>query len=175
MTEPNQEPIRSHEPRQPAHGHENHQSAQRPQGSQPQRHQLPPRDPNGEYRRLSTKPSFVTQSQSREIVLIPRTPSATTNIRQQQRDPNDRTVYIGKKLAMSYVLAVVTRFNNGDSEVKVKARGRNISVAADVTQIVKNRFIPTLKIKNVDITTEELTSDDGRVSKVSSMQITMTK
>ncbi|MDP3741933.1 MAG: DNA-binding protein Alba [Candidatus Micrarchaeota archaeon] len=91
------------------------------------------------------------------------------------RDPNDHTIYIGKKLAMSYVLAVVTRFNNGDNEVKVKARGRNISVAVDVTQIAKNRFIPTLKIKNVEITTEELTSDDGRMSRVSSMEITMNK
>ena len=133
MTELNQETTHAHEPHQPVHGHETHQPAQRLQGSQPQRKQLPP------------------------------------------RDPNDRTVYIGKKLAMSYVLAVVTRFNNGDSEVKVKARGRNISVAADVTQIVKNRFITTLKIKHVDITTEELTSDDGRMSRVSSIEITMTK
>ena len=156
MSEPTQELT--------AHGHESHP-----------RQQLPPRDPNGEYQRLSTKPSFVTQSQSPSDCADSRTPSATTNIHQQPRDPNDHTVYIGKKPPMSYVIAVVTRFNNGDSEVKVKARGRNISVAADVTQIVKNRFIPTLKIKNVDITTEELTSDDGRMLRVSSMQIAMTK
>lgn len=91
------------------------------------------------------------------------------------RDPNDHTIYIGKKPPMSYVIAVVTRFNNGDNEVKIKARGRSIVTAVDVTQIVKNRFISTLKIKNVDITTEELTSEDGRVSRVSSIEITMTK
>jgi len=88
---------------------------------------------------------------------------------------NENTVYIGKKPTMSYVLAVVTHFNNGLPQVKVKARGRSISQAVDVTQIVKNRFVPTMQITNVEITTEELPREDGTTSRVSSIQITLTK
>jgi DNA-binding protein len=87
----------------------------------------------------------------------------------------DDTVYVGKKNVMSYVLAVVTQFNQGTQEVHLKARGKSISRAVDATQIVKHRFFPNLKIGKIDITTEELTSEDGSLSKVSSMDIAMTK
>src|SRR5439155_14888 len=49
-------------------------------------------------------------------------------------------VYIGKKPTMNYVLAVVTYFNDGIREVTVKARGRSISRAVDVAEIVGGRF-----------------------------------
>lgn len=90
-----------------------------------------------------------------------------------QKDEN--TVYVGKKSVMSYVLAVVTQFNQGAPEVKLKARGRSISVAVDASQIVKNRFIQNLQFKEVRLGTEELTSEDGSLSKVSSIEIIMTK
>lgn len=89
------------------------------------------------------------------------------------RDPN--TIYIGKKPPMSYVLAAVTQFNSGSNEVKVKARGRSISTAVDVTQIVKNRFINDIKIEMMDISTEELQSEDGTMRKVSSVTLAMRK
>lgn len=84
-------------------------------------------------------------------------------------------VYVGRKNVMSYVLAVVTQFSQGTQEVHLKARGRAISRAVDVTQIVKNRFMPDLMIKNVAFSTEELASEGGRFTKVSSMDVTMTK
>ncbi|MCX6767949.1 MAG: DNA-binding protein Alba [Candidatus Micrarchaeota archaeon] len=87
----------------------------------------------------------------------------------------ENTIYVGKKDVMSYVLAVMTQFNQGIAEVHLKARGRSISCAVDTTQIVKNRFISTLQIKDIKLTTEELTSDDGRTNRVSSMDITLTK
>lgn len=85
----------------------------------------------------------------------------------------DGIIYVGKKGVMSYVWAVVMQFNNGSAEVKVKARGRSISKAVDVSQIIKNRFIQNAVIKNIDLSTEELQSEDGSMSKVSSMEITM--
>ncbi len=88
---------------------------------------------------------------------------------------DDNTVFVGRKPAMSYVTAIVTRFNNGAEEVKVKARGKSISCAVDSTQIVKHKFFPTLKIGNVVIETEELTGEDGRTSRVSSMTLYLTK
>ncbi len=87
----------------------------------------------------------------------------------------ENTIYVGRKNVMSYVLAVVTQFNQGVSEVHLKARGKAISRAVDTTQIVKNRFIQGLQIKDIKLGTEELTSDDGTTTKVSSMDILLTK
>lgn len=92
------------------------------------------------------------------------------------RDPSERNViYVGKKDTMAYVLAVVTQFNSGASEVHVKARGKSIVTAVDISQIVKNRFMKDLQIKSVTLGTEELTSEDGRQTKVSSMDILLSK
>ncbi|MFH1057037.1 MAG: DNA-binding protein Alba [Candidatus Micrarchaeota archaeon] len=88
---------------------------------------------------------------------------------------DDNTVYVGKKDVMSYVLAVVTQFNQGSNQVKVKARGNVISRAVDVSQIVKNRFLSSLKITGFDVTTEELQSEDGSMRKVSSLTLTLEK
>ena len=85
------------------------------------------------------------------------------------------TIYVGKKGVMSYVLAVVTQFNNGKSEVRVKARGRSISTAVDVSQVVRNRFMPNIAIKQVNLSTEELRSEDGSMAKVSSIEIVLSK
>ncbi len=84
---------------------------------------------------------------------------------------DENTVYIGKKGIMSYVLAVVTQFNGGASEVSVKARGKVISRAVDVAEIVRNRFMPEVKVKGINISTEELMSEDGSKSKVSAIDI----
>jgi DNA-binding protein len=76
---------------------------------------------------------------------------------------------------MSYVLAVVTQFNNGTQTVVIKARGKLISRAVDVAEIVRNRFVLDAKVGNIVIKTEELMSEDGNKSKVSAMEITLSK
>jgi len=85
-------------------------------------------------------------------------------------ETNDNTVFIGRKPTMNYVLAVVTQFNTGD-EVVIKARGKSISTAVDVAEIVKSRFIQDLKVKDIQISTESLKSEDGRSVNVSSIEI----
>ncbi len=93
----------------------------------------------------------------------------------QDMGKDESTVFVGKKGAMGYVLAVVTQFNNNASEVTVKARGKLISRAVDVVEIVRNRFMPESKIKNIEVSTEELTSEDGSNNKVSAIEITLQK
>jgi len=83
-------------------------------------------------------------------------------------------VYIGKKGAMAYVLAVVTQFGMGAKDVIIKARGKSISRAVDVAEIVRNRDT-TIKIINISIATEEVVTMDGRPLKVSSIEIVLTK
>ena len=83
----------------------------------------------------------------------------------------ENTVYIGKKPTMNYVLAVVTQFNSGSTDVIIKARGRAISRAVDVVEIVRHRFIHDAQVKNITIMTEQLTGEGGATANVSSMEI----
>ena len=76
---------------------------------------------------------------------------------------------------MSYVLACVTQFNEGQSEVLLRARGRSISHAVDVAEIVRNKFMTNTEIKNVTIGTEEVTGDQGEKVNVSSIEIVLAK
>ena len=63
----------------------------------------------------------------------------------------ENVIYIGKKATMNYVLAVVSQINGGCDDVCIKARGRAISRAVDVAEIVKNRFVKDLGYKDVKI------------------------
>lgn len=77
---------------------------------------------------------------------------------------DDSTIFVGDKQPMNYVLAVLTQFKSGKDEITVKARGRLISRAVDVVQIVKNKFINELKIGNIEILTEQLKGEKGLVN-----------
>ncbi len=83
----------------------------------------------------------------------------------------DNIIYIGQKPVMNYVLAVVTQFNNGSDEVAIKARGRAISKAVDTAEVVRNKFLTDVKIKEIKIGTEELTRGEGEMINVSSIEI----
>ena len=87
----------------------------------------------------------------------------------------DNAIFIGQKETMSYVLAVITQFNSGNLEVTMKARGRMISKAVDVAEIVRNKFLTNVKIKSITTSTEEVTSEDGKKLKVSAIEIVLLK
>ena len=88
---------------------------------------------------------------------------------------DENVVYIGNKPVMNYVLAVVTQMNTGVPEVMLKARGRAISRAVDVAEIVRNRFMTDLEIGSIAISTEEMTSREGSNINVSSIEIQLCK
>jgi DNA-binding protein len=87
------------------------------------------------------------------------------------------SVLIGRKPVMNYVLACITLFHGGANEVNVKARGRAISRAVDVVEVVRRRFLPDVKVKNVDINTEQMAprEEGGTPSNVSTIEITLEK
>ena len=87
----------------------------------------------------------------------------------------DNVVFVGKKGTMAYVLAVVTQINQGAKVVQIKARGRAISRAVDVAEIVKNKFVMESKIDNIEIKTEEIKTEEGGSLKVSAIEITLIK
>ena len=93
----------------------------------------------------------------------------------EERKADENIIYVGNKPAMSYVLAVVTQFNtSGSDEVIIKARGRAISRAVDAAEIVRNRFVKDADVKDIKISTESLTNEEGRTSNVSSIEIYLT-
>lgn len=91
--------------------------------------------------------------------------------------PESNAILIGRKPAMNYVLACITVFHGGAKEVNVKARGRAISRAVDVVEIVRRRFLPDVKIKTVDIGTQQLAprEEGGSPSNVSTIEITLAR
>jgi DNA-binding protein len=97
----------------------------------------------------------------------------TLDLRGDSALGEDNTVYVGKKPTMNYVLAVVTQFNSGNDEVTIKARGKAISRAVDVAEIVRHRFIQEASVADIRIETEALTGEGGAIANVSSIEICM--
>ena len=83
----------------------------------------------------------------------------------------DNIIYVGNKPVMNYVLAVVTQFNDGQKDITIKARGRAISRAVDTAEVVRNRFMQDVKVKDIKIGTEELEGEIGDKINVSSIEI----
>ncbi|HEC75749.1 MAG TPA: DNA-binding protein Alba [Thermoplasmatales archaeon] len=83
----------------------------------------------------------------------------------------ENVVFVGNKPPMNYVLAAITQLNSGVNQVAIKARGRAISRAVDVAEIVRRRFVTDAQIKDVKIYTEELTNDEGNKVNVSCIEI----
>jgi DNA-binding protein len=82
------------------------------------------------------------------------------------------TVFIGRKPVMNYVLACLTLFKSGEDRVVIKARGRSISTAVDVVEVMRNRFLHDVKVEDISIGTEELTSPDrNQPTNVSTIEI----
>ena len=91
-------------------------------------------------------------------------------------DIKDNTIFVGKKNTKSYVLAAITVLNqSAEKKLIVKARGKAISTAVDVVEMVRNKFFKDLSISDVKISTEELSNEDGSTVRVSAMEITLGK
>jgi len=87
---------------------------------------------------------------------------------------DENVVYVGNKPVMNYVLAITTQLSNS-KKVVIKSRGKAISRAVDAAEIVRNRFMPEVKIDDITIGTESLTREDGTTMNVSAMEITLSK
>jgi DNA-binding protein len=84
-------------------------------------------------------------------------------------------IFVGTKPVMNYVLAVITQFNEGALEVRIKARGKAISRAVDTAEVVRRRFLPNVVVKNISIGTETLQAENGSKVNVSTIEITLAK
>lgn len=98
--------------------------------------------------------------------------SMENTVQPTMQSMKENTVFVGNKPVMNYVLAVVTQFNNGASEVAIKARGKAISRAVDTAEISLNRFLEGVTKKDIIISTEVIDTDSGKTN-VSSIEIVL--
>ncbi|MCJ7762617.1 DNA-binding protein Alba [Candidatus Bathyarchaeota archaeon] len=87
----------------------------------------------------------------------------------------NNAVLIGKKPVMNYVLACITLFHSGAKEVSIKARGKAISHAIDVVEVVRRRFLPDVKVAKIDIGTDQIPPQEegNTLTNVSTIEITL--
>lgn len=84
-------------------------------------------------------------------------------------------IFVGTKPIMTYVTATLTQLASQPT-VTIKARGKRITQAVDVSQmIVKRMDTVGYQITDVRISSDSLTSQDGRQRNVSTMEIDITK
>ena len=78
---------------------------------------------------------------------------------------------------MNYVLACITLFHGGAKEVNIKARGKAISRAIDVVEVVRRRFLPDVRIKKIGIGTDKVTprEEGSSLTNISTIDITLTR
>jgi len=85
-------------------------------------------------------------------------------------------VYIGRKPAMSYVMAIITSFTGSDAkDITLKARGRSITTAVDAAEITRRKFMKELNVGKITIGTEEIQQEEGGTRNVSIIEITLTR
>ncbi|MGB1523639.1 MAG: DNA-binding protein [Nitrosopumilus sp.] len=103
-------------------------------------------------------------------------PSNTSENSTKSNTTEERNIiFIGTKPIMSYVSATLTQLSTRPS-ITIKARGKRITQAVDVSQmIVKRMDTVGYVISDVRISSDSLTSQDGKQRNVSNMEIDITK
>ena len=82
-------------------------------------------------------------------------------------------VFIGTKPFMNYVTSIAMAFTAHNApEVIVKARGKFISKGVDVAEVAAKRFMDNkIEVKDIKINSEEFTNENGKLIRVSSIEI----
>ncbi len=104
-------------------------------------------------------------------------PEETKEEPKKKFDANDNSIYIGGKPFMNYVTGVVMQFTTKNAtEVVIKARGKFISRAVDVSEVATKRFLTgSSEVKDIKIDSEEFENKEGKTVRVSIIEITLAK
>ena len=84
-------------------------------------------------------------------------------------------IFVGTKPIMTYVTATLTQLSS-EPTVTIKARGKRITQAVDVSQMIVKRMDSVgYTVSDVRIASDSLTSQDGRMRNVSTIEIDISK
>ena len=102
----------------------------------------------------------------------PEPQTETTTPPAEKTETKERNViFVGTKPIMTYVTATLTQLSNQPT-VTIKARGKRITQAVDVSQmIVKRMNTVGYTISDVRTASDSLTSQDGKKRNVSTIEI----
>lgn len=103
-------------------------------------------------------------------------PPASEHSTETKHDLEERDViFVGTKPILTYVAATLTQLSTRHT-VTIKARGQRITQAVDVSQmIVKRMNTVGYVVSDVRISSDSLTSQDGKLRNVSTIEIDITK
>jgi DNA-binding protein len=85
----------------------------------------------------------------------------------------DNSIFVGGKPFMNYVTAVVMQFTTKNAdEILIKARGKFISRAVDISEVAVKRFLDgQIEVKEIRIDSEEFQNKEGKQVRVSTIEI----
>ncbi len=66
----------------------------------------------------------------------------------------------GRKPVMNYVTACLTALHSGHRSVMLRARGRSISNAVEVVNLLRAGFLPELRVERISVGSESLDGGD---------------
>ncbi|MDP2667974.1 MAG: DNA-binding protein, partial [Nitrosopumilaceae archaeon] len=112
----------------------------------------------------SEEPDEPQPSQEPEIVAEEEAVVKTRNV-----------IFVGIKPIMTYVTATLTQLASSPT-VTIKARGKRITQAVDVSQMIVKRMDSVgYKVTGVRISSDSLLSQDGKTRNVSTIEVDVTK
>ncbi len=103
--------------------------------------------------------------------------SAEPKKEQKTTPADDHVVFVGNKPFMNYVTGVVMQFTTQNAkETVIKARGKFISKAVDISEVATKRFLDgQVIIDNIAIDSEEFKNKEGKDVRVSTIELTLRK
>lgn len=143
------------------------------------------------HKEESVKPEEKVQEPSQEPQLEPSivqeepiTPSEEPAEQQSSQAPETTeeepvkirdVIFVGIKPIMTYVTATLTQLASSPT-VTIKARGKRITQAVDVSQMIVKRMDSVgYKVTGVRISSDSLLSQDGKTRNVSTIEVDVTK
>jgi len=92
-------------------------------------------------------------------------------------EESDHIILVGGKPFMNYVTGVVMQFTTVRADVVVvKARGKFISKAVDIAEVVSKRFLEEqVGVRNININSQEFKNLEGKQVRVSTIEIELFK
>lgn len=91
------------------------------------------------------------------------------------KETDKNVVFIGNKPITGYAMSVITLFQTHDIVI-LKARGRAISHAVDVAEVLRRRFMAgQCDIKEIKTDTESVVTREGKPSNISAIEIVLQK
>ncbi len=138
--------------------------------------QVPEPTPEPEQTVQETPEPEQTVQETPEPEPSPEPQTETTTSPVEKTETKERNVvFVGTKPIMTYVTATLTQLSTQPT-VTIKARGKRITQAVDVSQmIVKRMNTVGYTVSDVRIASDSLISQDGKKRNVSTMEIDITQ